>query len=137
MGLFDRIKDAIFGHPAAATPLPAAPTGAASTATPAAAASAVSAGTSAPAAPKPPVNIVAVLTAMAQAQGQKLNWQSSIVDLMKLVGLDSSLDNRKQLAKELGYTGDTNDSASMNIWLHKQVMAKLVENGGQLPASFH
>lgn len=132
MGLFDRIKDAIFGHPAAATPLPAAP---APTAAPAPAPVAPSA--AAPAAAKAPVNIAAVLTALADKQAQKLNWQSSIVDLMKLVGLDSSLDNRKQLAKELGYTGDTNDSASMNIWLHKQVMARLVENGGQLPASFH
>jgi 3-oxoacyl-ACP reductase-like protein len=132
MSLFETIKNAIFGHPAAFTPMP--------TGTPAVAAapvptSAASAGTSAPAAPKQPVNIVAVLTAMAQKQTQKLNWQTSIVDLMKLVGLDSSLDNRKALAKELGYTGDTNDSASMNIWLHKQVMNKLVENGGQLPAS--
>ena len=132
MGLFERIKDAIFHHPAAATPLPADDTAPAPSP-----ASAASAGTTAPAAPSAPVNIVAVLTAMAQKQSQKLNWQTSIVDLMKLVGLDSSLENRKQLAQELGYSGDMNDSASMNIWLHKQVMAKLVENGGQLPASFH
>ena len=61
------------------------------------------------------------------------NWKQSIVDLMKLLDLDSSLNARKELAKELGYTGDTNDSASMNIWLHKQVMAKLAANGGKLP----
>ena len=76
----------------------------------------------------------AVLQQMASAQGQKLNWRTSIVDLMKLVGLDSSLDNRKELARELGYTGDTADSASMNIWLHKQVMKQLAEHGGKVPA---
>ncbi|MFC3124483.1 DUF3597 domain-containing protein [Pseudoroseomonas globiformis] len=78
-----------------------------------------------------PVDVVAVLSAMPNPQ--KLNWRNSIVDLMKLLGLDSSLDNRKELAKELGYTGDTNDSATMNIWLHKQVMTKLGENGGVVP----
>ena len=62
-----------------------------------------------------------------------LDWRKSIVDLMKLVGLDSSLTARKQLASELKYTGDTSDSASMNIWLHKQMMAKIAENGGKLP----
>ena len=72
---------------------------------------------------------------MAQKSGQKLNWQTSIVDLMKLVGMDPSLQNRKQLAQELGYSGDTNDSASMNIWLHKQVMSQLEKSGGVLPAS--
>jgi hypothetical protein len=71
---------------------------------------------------------------MASKNPQQLNWKQSIVDLMKLLGLDSSLDNRKALAKELGYSGDMNDSASMNIWLHKQVMNKLAENGGNVPA---
>ena len=66
---------------------------------------------------------------------QKLNWQTSIVDLMKLVGMDSSLQHRKQLAAELGYSGDTNDSAAMNIWLHKAVMQKLAANGGKVPAN--
>ena len=66
---------------------------------------------------------------------QKLNWQTSIVDLMKLVGMDSSLLHRKELAAELGYTGDTNDSAAMNIWLHKAVMQKLAANGGKVPAN--
>jgi hypothetical protein len=70
---------------------------------------------------------------MAEKAGQKLNWRSSIVDLMKLVGLDSSLTARKELATELHYTGDQNDSAGMNIWLHKQVMAKLAANGGKVP----
>ncbi|HEY0294635.1 MAG TPA: DUF3597 domain-containing protein [Bordetella sp.] len=83
----------------------------------------------------PPVDITAVLTAMQANNPQKLNWQTSIVDLMKLVGLDSSLDARKTLAGELGYTGDTNDSATMNIWLHKAVMEKIAENGGTVPDS--
>ncbi|MFM7779926.1 MAG: DUF3597 domain-containing protein, partial [Alphaproteobacteria bacterium] len=68
------------------------------------------------------------------AAGQKLNWRTSIVDLMKLLNLDSSLGARKELATELGYTGDMNDSATMNIWLHKQVMKKVAENGGTVPA---
>jgi hypothetical protein len=71
---------------------------------------------------------------MAAKNGQNLNWKQSIVDLMKLLGLDSSLDARKSLAQELNYSGDTSDSASMNIWLHKQVMNKLAENGGKVPA---
>ena len=76
-----------------------------------------------------------MLNGLNSKQAQKLNWQTSIVDLMKLVGLDSSLQHRKDLAKELGYTGDQNDSAAMNIWLHKAVMRKLAENGGRVPAS--
>jgi len=70
---------------------------------------------------------------MAKGNSQKLDWRHSIVDLMKLVGIDSSLNARKTLAQELHYTGDTNDSAAMNIWLHKQVMQKLGENGGKVP----
>jgi hypothetical protein len=62
------------------------------------------------------------------------NWKTSIVDLMKLLGLNSDLASRKQLATELGYTADTSDTASMNVWLHKQVMAKLAANGGIVPA---
>ena len=72
---------------------------------------------------------------MAAKNSEKLNWRSSIVDLMKLVGLDPSLANRKQLASELGYTGDTQDSAKMNIWLHQQVMEKLAADGGKVPDS--
>ena len=64
----------------------------------------------------------------------KLAWRTSIVDLMKALNLDSSLNARKELAKELNYTGDTNDSATMNVWLHKQIMGKLAANGGKLPA---
>ena len=82
----------------------------------------------------PPVDVEAILTEKASKSGQTLNWRESIVDLMKLLGLDSSLEQRKQLAKELGYTGSTADSAAMNIWLHKQVMAKLAQNGGKVPA---
>ncbi|WP_025812196.1 DUF3597 domain-containing protein, partial [Komagataeibacter kakiaceti] len=74
----------------------------------------------------------AVLAAMAAKNPEKLNWRTSIVDLMKLLGLDSSLTARKELASELHYTGDTNDSASMNIWLHAQVMQKLAQNGGRV-----
>lgn len=121
MSIFGRIKDAIFGK-AQAAPAPA----------PAAAAP-----TAAPAAPAPapePVDIEAILTAAAASVDYDTNWRTSIVDLMKLCGLDSSLANRKELAQELGYSGDMNDSASMNIWLHKQVMNKLAENGGRVPA---
>ena len=71
---------------------------------------------------------------LAAQATQRLDWRHSIVDLMKLINLDSSLSARKELAQELHYTGDMNDSASMNIWLHKQVMIKLAENGGNVPA---
>lgn len=80
------------------------------------------------------VDIEQVLNDMAAKNPQKLNWRTSIVDLMKLVGMESSLAERKELADELGYTGDKGDSAAMNIWLHKQVMKKLEENGGKVPA---
>jgi len=81
----------------------------------------------------PAVDVEAVLTKMQESSGEKLNWRTSIVDLMKLLGLDSSLTARKELASELHYTGNTEDSATMNIWLHKQVMQKLAENGGKVP----
>lgn len=80
-----------------------------------------------------PVDVAAVLTGLAEKNPQTLDWRHSIVDLMKLLGLDSGLAARKQLADELHYTGDKDDSASMNIWLHKQVMQKLAENGGKVP----
>ena len=80
------------------------------------------------------VDVEAVLSGMDKNAGQKLDWRHSIVDLMKLLNLDSSLSARKELAQELHYTGDTNDSASMNIWLHKQVIVKIVANGGKVPA---
>ena len=82
----------------------------------------------------PVVDVEAILTAMQQQNSQPLNWRTSIVDLLKLLNLDSSLAARKELADELHYTGDQNDSASMNIWLHRQVMTKLAENGGKVPA---
>lgn len=80
------------------------------------------------------VDVEQMLDAKATSSGQKLNWKTSIVDLMKLLDLDSSLASRKELAQELDYTGDTNDSATMNIWLHRQVMNKLAANGGKVPA---
>lgn len=72
---------------------------------------------------------------MAVHSSEKLDWRHSIVDLMKLLGIDSSMVNRRALASELGYTGDLNDSATMNTWLHKAVMQKLAENGGKVPAT--
>ena len=80
------------------------------------------------------VDVEAILNKMAAENDQKLDWRHSIVDLMKLVGMDSSITARKELAAELKYTGDTNDSATMNMWLHKEVMRKLAENGGKVPA---
>lgn len=80
-----------------------------------------------------PVDVAAVMNKLAAQSREKLDWQKSIVDLMKLLNLDSSLTARKHLAQELHYSGDMNDSASMNVWLHKQVMIKLAENGGQVP----
>lgn len=123
MSIFGKIMSAIFGsHPAAAAPAGNAPAGAAP-------------GTSAPAAtPMAAVDVAAIVDkAVAAHKGEKLEWRTSIVDLMKALDIDSSLAARKDLAKELGYTGDMNDSASMNVWLHKQVMSKLAANGGKLP----
>jgi hypothetical protein len=84
-------------------------------------------------APQPSVDVSAILSEKAQSSPQRLNWQTSIVDLMKLLDLDSSLENRQELARELNYQGDSNDSAAMNIWLHQQVMKKLQENSGRVP----
>ena len=126
MSIFGKIKDAIFGHKAEAKPVTPAATTAPRAGT-AASAPVVTA------APVPQVDVEANLAAMA---GDKdLNWRSSIVDLMKLLGIDSSLDNRKELARELGYTGDLDGSAEMNIWLHKATMRALEENGGKVPAT--
>ena len=85
--------------------------------------------------PAASVDVAARLDEMKAASRQTLNWRESIVDLMKLVGIDSDITNRRALAHELGYTGDLNDSATMNVWLHKQVMEKLAENGGKVPAN--
>ena len=81
-----------------------------------------------------PVDVEALLEAKAAKFPRKVNWRTSIVDLMALVGIENSLAERRELARELGYTGDMNDTAPMNIWLHKQVMRKLAENGGKVPA---
>src|ERR1700728_2115616 len=126
MSILGKIVSTIFGHASAAPAgASAAPAG-----SPAAAAKPSAAPGAAPAAT---VDVAAILTKLAASNKEKLDWQKSIVDLMKLLNLDSSLAARKELADELHYTGDKNDSASMNIWLHKQVMIKLAENGGKVP----
>jgi hypothetical protein len=130
MSIFGKIMGAIFGHSASATP-PAGGGGAAAPAGGGAGAGSASAAPSA--APAQSVDVAAIVDKAAAAKHEKLEWRTSIVDLMKALDIDSSLAARKELAKELGYTGDTNDSASMNVWLHKQVMAKLAANGGKLP----
>jgi hypothetical protein len=110
--------------------------GSSANASPAGAAAGSTSATSAPAAaPMSQVDVEAVLTKLASENKEKLDWRKSIVDLMKLLKLDSGLSARKELATELGYSGNMNDSASMNIWLHKQVMQKLAENGGKVPDS--
>jgi hypothetical protein len=91
------------------------------------------AGASASEGAKQNVDVGAVLDGLAAKNAQKLDWRHSIVDMMKLLDMDSSLSARKELAGELHYTGDTNDSAAMNVWLHKQVMQKLAQNGGKVP----
>ncbi|WP_116813382.1 DUF3597 domain-containing protein [Steroidobacter cummioxidans] len=131
MSIFSRIKDAIFGASAKATPAPSPAPAPKPTASAAPAPKPAPAPTPAPAAPA--VDVEAVLQQLAASQKQPLNWRTSIVDLMKLVGLDSSLEHRKELARELGYKGDMSDSAAMNIWLHKQVMTQLAEHGGKVP----
>jgi hypothetical protein len=137
MSIFGKIMGAIFGSHASAAPASGgatpAPTGGSAPAGGTAPASAGSSPSSAPAAPPQSVDVAAIVDKAAAAKGEKLEWRTSIVDLMKALDIDSSLTARKELAKELGYTGDTNDSATMNIWLHKQVMEKLAANGGKLP----
>ena len=128
MGIFSNIYNKIFHQSSDAAP---AATPAAATDAPAAAAPA--AAPVAPAAAVPVVDVEVVLVDLASKNAETLNWRTSIVDLMKLLQLDSSLASRKELAQELHFTGDTNDSASMNIWLHRQVMIKLAENGGKVP----
>jgi len=123
MSIFGKIMSAIFGSSTASA---AAPAPASSTAP-----STASAGASAT--PMAAVDVEAVLSGLAAQNKEKLDWRRSIVDLMKLLGLDSSLAARKELAQELHYTGNMNDSAAMNVWLHKQVMQKLAENGGKVP----
>ncbi|WP_158810545.1 DUF3597 domain-containing protein [Beijerinckia sp. L45] len=142
MSIFGTILSKVFGdhHQAAApsasagAPAPSADPSAPADATPPAPDSATPA---APTSSAAPVDVAAVLDGMEDKSGQDLDWRKSIVDLMKLLGLDSSLSARKELAGELHYTGDTNDSATMNIWLHKEVMQKFTENGGKVPADLH
>jgi hypothetical protein len=126
MSIFGKIMSAIFGTKADAAPAG----GGAATGGGAAAGTGSAAGSTAPAAT---VDVAPILDKAVAAKGEKLEWRTSIVDLMKALDIDSSFTARKELAKELGYTGDSNDSASMNIWLHKQVMTKLAANGGKLP----
>jgi 3-oxoacyl-ACP reductase-like protein len=144
MSIFGKIMSSIFGHASAQTPQAAPPpAGKTSTSADAGSAPAASASTSTSAsgspnagpAVEPHVDVEAILTKLASQNKEKLDWRSSIVDLMKLLDLDSSLSARKELAKELNYTGDMNNSAGMNVWLHKQVMIKLAENGGKVPDS--
>ena len=137
MGLFNNLMSKIFGASAStasgATAQPAQsaqPTQPAQpqSSAPAAAASGTSGGGAGQT-----VDVGAVLDGLAAKNPEKLDWKHSIVDLMKLVGMDSSFNARKQLASELHYSGDPSDSASMNIWLHKEVLKKLSENGGKVP----
>jgi hypothetical protein len=128
MSILGSIVSAIFHHAGATTSAQAAP------ALSAAPSAAPSGGAMPPKLPAGSVDVDGALTKLAAANKEKLDWRHSIVDLMKLLNLDSSLNARKELAKELHYTGDTNDSAKMNMWLHAQVMQKLAENGGKVPA---
>lgn len=128
MSIFGKIMGAIFGTKAEA---------AAPGATPAAGSSHPGAGSatqSSTAATAQSIDVGPILDKAVAAKREKLEWRTSIVDLMKALDIDSSLDARKELAKELHYTGNTKDSAAMNIWLHKQVLTKLAANGGKLPA---
>jgi len=142
MGLLSNLISKIFSH-APATAVATAPTAAGAPAAqptvatqPTTTAAPAPAAAPMPSAPKPApptVDIAAVMEGLAAKNAEKLDWKRSIVDLMKLVGMDSSLSARKELATELHYTGDMNDSASMNVWLHKEVLKKLAENGGKVP----
>lgn len=130
MSVFGNIMSKIFGHGSAQaagtspTLAPGAPTASPGSPAP----------TPANVAPKQTVDVAAIVDKAAASKGEKLAWRTSIVDLMKALDLDSSLSARKELAKELKYTGNTNDTAAMNVWLHKEVMMKLAANGGKLPA---
>ena len=120
MGLFNDLMSKIFGTASSAAP-----------SQPSSASASAGSGGASPAAQT--VDVAAVLEGLAAKNPEKLDWKHSIVDLMKLVGMDSSFTARKQLAAELNYTENPNDSASMNVWLHKEVLKKLSENGGKVP----
>jgi hypothetical protein len=164
MSIFDKIKNAIFGNEAQAAPMPetsaaepaarrtstsaplspapaaptpsvaSAPAPASATAPTATAAPSATSATPGATSPARTVDIEPILDQAVKKSGQKLEWRKSIVDLMKALDLDSSLTARKELAHELKYTGDADDSATMNVWLHKALMKKLAENGGKVPA---
>jgi hypothetical protein len=127
MNILGSIMAKILGHSARESEAQVNAAAAAAPARPAATASAAAA--------PPVVDVEVVMETMAAGTSQKLDWRHSIVDLMKLVGIDSSLANRKALAQELGYTGDMSDSATMNVWLHKEVLRQLSANGGHVPAN--
>jgi 3-oxoacyl-ACP reductase-like protein len=131
MSIFGAIKNAIFGHKAAQPAAQAQPQAQA----PAMPQMSAPAAQPAASAPQPNVDVDAVLASIAAQKGQKLNYETSIVDLMKLLDLDPSLANREQLATELGYSGAKDGSAEMNIWLHKRVMEELEKNGGKVSAA--
>lgn len=142
MSIFGKIMSKILSHPAAATTSTSSGPTSASGPSPSPAAGGGPVGPVGPAGPvgsatpgpMSQVDVEKVLTDLAAKYDHPVNWRYSIVDLMSILGIDNSLSQRKALAKELGYTGDTNDSATMNIWLHKQVMQKLAENGGHVSA---
>ena len=124
MSIFSRLKDKLFGTKMPeTTAAPVAPTATAAMTTPESARV------------TPLLDVEAVLTFMASQNSQQLNWQTSIVDLMKLLGMESSLSERRELADELGFTGDKQDTATMNMWLHKEVMKQFAANGGKVPDS--
>jgi len=137
MGLFNTLMSKIFSHGSSVATAPAAtgaPAPASAPASPVATAPATSAPAATPApAPAPPVDVAAILDNLATKNSEILDWKHSIVDLMKLVGMDSSLAARKELAHDLHYSGDMSDSASMNMWLHKEVMKQLAAHGGKIP----
>jgi hypothetical protein len=122
MGLFSNLLSKVFGQQTAAAATPRV-----------AQAGAPAPASSGSAPPAATVDVTAILDDLAAKNSEKLDWRRSIVDLMKLVGMDSSVAERKELAKELNYTGDTSDSAKMNVWLHKEVIRKISENGGKVP----
>ncbi|EJL56993.1 hypothetical protein PMI09_01481 [Rhizobium sp. CF122] len=135
MGIFDKIKNAIFGEAVAAPVTPSAkPAPSPTAAAPSAAPAATPQPAPTPAAAAAPIDIVPLLDAAVKKSGQKLDWRHSIVDLMKAVGMDASLAERRELAAELGFKGDPHDTATMNMFLHKALMKRLAENGGKVPA---
>jgi 3-oxoacyl-ACP reductase-like protein len=135
MGLLSNLMSKIFSHSGTAAAVSTGTSaGQPSTAAPSAAGAPAAKTPSTPGTPVQVVDVAIILDGLAAKNTEKLDWKRSIVDLMKLVGMDSSFGARKQLAKELNYTGDPNDSAAMNVWLHKQVLIKLSENGGKVPA---